>query len=154
MGLWPESSYGRESRRSNSPQRTQLRISSVFRQIHIEPTGDLRRKSTVCGLNGDGFRSWLHLKDAGSPMHPAESSSTWFCLWTGLSLPAAPDPASRRRSCLPLRTGQCCCPMGTSTPLLVRTLRRTSFLRFAPSPLGTFWRLGIFCFLASLICHY
>ena len=78
------------------------------------------------------FRSWLHLKDAGSPMHQAESSSSWFCLWTGLSLPAALHPVSRRRSCLPLRTDQCFCPMRTFTSLLVRTLRRTSCLRFAP----------------------
>jgi hypothetical protein len=49
------------------------------------------------------------------------------------SLPAAPHPASRRRSCLPLRTDQCFCPTGTLTLLLVRTLRRTSCLRFALS---------------------
>jgi hypothetical protein len=30
------------------------------------------------------------------------------------------------RSCLPLRTDQCFCPIGTFTLLLVRTLRRTS----------------------------
>ena len=59
-------------------------------------------------------------------MHQAESSSSSFCLWTGLSLPAALHPASRRRSCLPLRTDQCFCPMRTFTPLLVRTFRRTS----------------------------
>jgi hypothetical protein len=58
-------------------------------------------------------------------MHQAESSSSLFCLWTGRSLPAAPHPVSRRRSCLQLRTDQCFCPMGTFTPLLVRTLRRT-----------------------------
>ncbi len=59
-------------------------------------------------------------------MHQAESSSSLFCLWTGLSLPAALHPVSRRRSCLPLRTDQCFCPMRTFTPLLVRTFRRTS----------------------------
>jgi hypothetical protein len=37
-------------------------------------------------------------------MHQAESSSSSFCLWTGLSLPVALHPASRRRSCLQLRT--------------------------------------------------
>src|ERR1700746_1240225 len=58
-------------------------------------------------------------------MLQAESSSSLFCLWTARSLPAAPHPVSRRRSCLPLRTDQCFCPMGTFTPLLVRTLRRT-----------------------------
>jgi hypothetical protein len=58
-------------------------------------------------------------------MHQAESSSTLSCLWTGLSLPVALHPASRRRSYLPLRTGQCSRPIGTFTLLLVRTLRRT-----------------------------
>jgi hypothetical protein len=58
-------------------------------------------------------------------MHQAESSSSLFCLWTGLLLPAALHPASRRRSCLRLRTGQCSRPIGTFTLLLVRTLRRT-----------------------------
>src|SRR5580692_4848351 len=58
-------------------------------------------------------------------MHQAESSLTLFCLWTGLSLPAALHPASRRRSYLPLRTGQCSRPIGTFTRLLVRTFRRT-----------------------------
>jgi hypothetical protein len=37
-------------------------------------------------------------------MHVAESSSSLFCLWTGLSLPAALHPVSRRRSCLKLVT--------------------------------------------------
>jgi hypothetical protein len=79
-----------------------------------------------------GFRSGLRHQDAGSPMHQAESSSTLFCLWTGRSLPAALHPASRRRSCLPLPTDQCFCPMRTFTSLLARTLRRTSCQRFAP----------------------
>jgi hypothetical protein len=54
-------------------------------------------------------------------MHQAESSSSLFCLWTGRSLPAALHSVSRRRSCLPLRTDQCFCPIGTFTLLLVRT---------------------------------
>jgi len=54
-------------------------------------------------------------------MHQAESSSSLSCLWTGLSLPVALHPASRRRSYLPLRTGQCSRPIGTFTLLLVRT---------------------------------
>ena len=58
-------------------------------------------------------------------MHLAESSSTLFCLWTGLSLPVALHPASQRRSYLPLRTGQCSRPERTFTLLLVRTFRRT-----------------------------
>jgi hypothetical protein len=60
----------------------------------------------------------------------AESSSTMFCLWTGLSLPVALHPASRRRSYLQLRTDQCFCPIGTSTLLLVRTFRRTPVAAF------------------------
>jgi hypothetical protein len=71
-------------------------------------------------------------------MHQAESSSSSFCLWTGLSLPVALHPASRRRSCLPLRTDQCFCPIGTFTwtftLLLVRTLRRTPFAPLALPP--------------------
>src|SRR6476646_2181989 len=58
-------------------------------------------------------------------MHLAESSSTSFCLWTGLSLPVALHLASQRRSYLQLRTGQCSRPEGTFTLLLVRTFRRT-----------------------------
>jgi hypothetical protein len=59
-------------------------------------------------------------------MHQAESRSSLSCLWTGRLLPLAFHPASRRRSYLPLRTGQCSRPIGTFTLLLVRTLRRTS----------------------------
>src|SRR5208337_4281566 len=65
-------------------------------------------------------------------MHLAESSSTLFCLWTGLLLPVALHPASRRRSYLPLRTGQCSRPEGTFTLLLVRTFRRTFPRHFVP----------------------
>jgi hypothetical protein len=65
-------------------------------------------------------------------MHLAESSSTLFCLWTGLSLPVALHPASQRRSYLQLRTGQCSRPEGTFTLLLVRTFRRTCPRHFVP----------------------
>src|SRR5580700_11401275 len=65
-------------------------------------------------------------------MHLAESSSTLFCLWTGLSLPVAPHLASQRRSYLQLRTGQCSRPEGTFTLLLVRTFRRTCSRHFVP----------------------
>ena len=65
-------------------------------------------------------------------MHLAESSSTLFCLWTGLSLPVAPHLASQRRSYLQLRTGQCSRPEGTFTLLLVRTFRRTRPRHFVP----------------------
>ena len=58
-------------------------------------------------------------------MHLAQSSSTSFCLWTGLSLPVALHLASQRRSYLQLRTGQCSRPERTFTLLLVRTFRRT-----------------------------
>jgi len=65
-------------------------------------------------------------------MHLAESSSTLFCLWTGLSLPVALHPASQRRSYLQLRTGQCSRPERTFTLLLVRTFRRTCPRHFVP----------------------
>jgi hypothetical protein len=78
-------------------------------------------------------------------MHLAESSSTLFCLWTGLSLPVALHPASQRRSYLQLRTGQCSRPEGTFTLLLVRTFRRTCPRHFVPGynrccPYGTRWQ--------------
>ena len=78
-------------------------------------------------------------------MHLAESSSTLFCLWTGLSLPVALHPASQRRSYLQLRTGQCSRPEGTFTLLLVRTFRRTFPRHFVPGydrccPYGTRWQ--------------
>src|ERR1700731_4821617 len=66
-------------------------------------------------------------------MHLAESSSTLFCLWTGLSLPVALHPASQRRSYLQLRTGQCSRPVGTFTLLLVRTFRRTFHAPLGPA---------------------
>jgi len=93
------------------------------------------RYGTVSGL---GFATGK----AGSPMHLAESSSTLFCLWTGLLLPVALHPASQRRSYLQLRTGQCSRPGGTFTLLLVRTLRRTFPRHFVPGydrccPYGT-----------------
>src|SRR4029077_1384 len=50
------------------------------------------------------FRFGLRLSLAGSPMHQAVSISSLSYLWSGRSLPAAPPPASRRRSCLQLRT--------------------------------------------------
>jgi hypothetical protein len=65
-------------------------------------------------------------------MHLAESSSTLFCLWTGLSLPVALHPVSQRRSYLQLRTGQCSRPDRTFTLLLVRTFRRTFSRHFVP----------------------
>src|ERR1700745_1196264 len=67
-------------------------------------------------------------------MLQAESSSALVCLWTGRSLPAAPHPVSRRRSCLQLRTDQCFCPMGTFTPLLAPTLRRTPVVPLGHKP--------------------
>jgi hypothetical protein len=78
-------------------------------------------------------------------MHLAETSSTLFCLWTGLSLPVALHSASQRRSYLQLRTGQCSRPEGTFTLLLVRTFRRTFPRHFVPGydrccPYGTRWQ--------------
>src|ERR1700726_382924 len=94
-----------------------------YRSAHCALQGwvaelSLPHYGTVSGL---GFATG----QAGSPMHLAESSSTLFCLWTGLSLPVALHPASRRRSYLQLRTGQCSRPERTFTLLLVRTFRRT-----------------------------
>ncbi|MEA3205233.1 MAG: hypothetical protein QOG92_871, partial [Verrucomicrobiota bacterium] len=66
----------------------------------------------------------------------AESSSTLFCLQTGLSLQVALHPVSQRRSYRQLRTGQCSRPEGTSTLLLVRTLRRTPVAPSGQAPLG------------------
>src|SRR5260370_26572038 len=76
-------------------------------------------------------------------MSQAELSLTLFCLWTGLSFPVPLHPASRRRSYLPLRTGQCSRPIGTFTLLFVRTLRRTprprsALLLLQPLSVGRF----------------
>src|ERR1700730_2635892 len=114
-----------------------------YRSAHCSSQGEvaelsLPRFGTVSGL---GFATGK----AGSPMHLAESSSTLFCLWTGLSLPVALHLASQRRSYLQLRTGQCSHPVGTFTLLLVRTFRRTFPRHFVPGydrccPYGTHWQ--------------
>ncbi len=90
---------------------------SNFRPFYLQPPHAFLSFCSLCSPeigremsalpSRDGFRSWLRLKEAGSPMHQAESSSSLSCLWTGLSLPAALHPVSRRPSCLPLRTDQC-----------------------------------------------
>jgi hypothetical protein len=77
-------------------------------------------------LHGSASGSRLRLSLAGSPMHQAESSSTWFCLRTGSSLPVAPHPVSRRRSYLPLSDSQCSVRRGLPSLLSVHALRRTS----------------------------
>src|SRR5260370_3436804 len=83
-------------------------------------------------------------------MHSADSGLTFFCLLTVLSLPVAVPPASRRRSYLPLRTGQCSRPIGTFTLLLVRTLRRTSRRPSAQAPKAWLdYRLRISASLSS-----
>src|SRR6266446_1963637 len=76
-------------------------------------------------LLGSASGSGLRLSLAGSPMHQAVSCSTWFCLWTGSSPPVALHPALSGDA-VTFDYGQpVLCPMGTFTPLLVRTLRRT-----------------------------
>src|ERR1700693_2411542 len=81
-------------------------------------------------------------------MHQAESSSSLFCLWTGLLLPVALHPASRRRSYLPLRTGQCSRPIGTSTLFVGAYSQAHSSIAFrALTPAASF--RGSLCF-ASL----
>jgi len=90
---------------------------SNFRPFYLQPPHAFLSFCSLCSPeigremsalpSRDGFRSWLRLKETGSPMHQAESSPSLSCLWTGLSLPAALHPVSRRPSCLPLRTDQC-----------------------------------------------
>jgi hypothetical protein len=66
----------------------------------LDSSADCRSCLALHGsASGLGLRLWL----ADSPLCLAESSSTWFCLWTGCSPPAALHPVSRRRSCLQLR---------------------------------------------------
>jgi hypothetical protein len=72
------------------------------------PPRSLSRRSaerrSCLALRGLASGSRLRPSLAGSPIHQAESSSTWSCLRTGSSLPVAPHPVSRRRSYLQLRT--------------------------------------------------
>ena|SRR6266446_3036641 len=88
-------------------------------------------------LLGSASGSGLRLSLAGSPMHQAVSCSTWFCLWTGSSPPVALHPALSGDA-VTFDYGQpVLCPMGTFTPLLVRTLRRTRAVRPGPpKPVG------------------
>jgi hypothetical protein len=55
-------------------------------------------------VTGFRFRSGLRHLAAGSPKHPAESSS--LSLRTGPSPPGTPHPASRRRSSVRLQAGE------------------------------------------------
>ncbi|HXM28937.1 MAG TPA: hypothetical protein VN957_23150, partial [Chthoniobacterales bacterium] len=74
----------------------------------------------------DGFRSWLRLKEAGSPMHQAESSSSLSCLSTGLRFRLLSTPSLDDAVAFSYGQTSAFCPMRTFTPLLVRTFRRTS----------------------------
>src|SRR6266478_9086259 len=88
-------------------------------------------------LLGSASGSGLRLSLAGSPMHQAVSCSTWFCLWTGSSPPVALHPALSGDA-VTFDYGQpVLCPMGTFTPLLVRTLRRTRASRSASADSST-----------------
>src|SRR6266436_6918821 len=51
-----------------------------------------------------GFRSGLHLTPSRVRQCIRPYRVHHFLIWTGHSLPAAPHPVSRRRSCLQLRT--------------------------------------------------
>ncbi len=63
-----------------------------------------RGRRSCLALYGSAFGSWLRRSRGGSPMDRAESSSSWWCLWTGSSPRVALHPVSRRRSYLRLRT--------------------------------------------------
>ena len=63
-----------------------------------------RGRRSRLALLGTAFGSWLRRDREGSPMDRAESSSSWWCLWTGSSPRVALHPVSRRRSYLRLRT--------------------------------------------------
>jgi hypothetical protein len=66
----------------------------------------------------------LRLSPEGSPTSETESSLTFCCLRAGCSLPAAPHPASQRRSCFQLRRVSSP-PVGTFTQLLECARGRT-----------------------------
>ena len=92
-----------------SPSRSGLFASCVRTSGHsasnhlMAPPIALTRYPSASTASGS-LRSGLHLKRAGSPNHPAESSS--LALRTGHSPPDAPHPASRRRSFGRLQAGE------------------------------------------------
>ncbi len=78
----------------------------AFRPFHLQPPGVPRHRFSTLPLSVTGFRfrSGLRQLAAGSPRHPAESSS--LTLRTGRSPPGTPHPASRRRSSVRLQAGE------------------------------------------------
>ena len=92
-----------------SPSRSGLFASCVRTSGHsasnhlMAPPIALTRYPSASSASGS-LRSGFHLKRAGSPDHPAESSS--LALRTGHSPPDAPHPASRRRSFGRLQAGE------------------------------------------------
>ena len=79
---------------------------SAFRPFHLQPPGVSRHRFSTLPLSVSGFRfrSGLRHLAAGSPEHPAESSS--LALRTSRSPPGTPHPASRRRSSVRLQAGE------------------------------------------------
>src|SRR5258707_13638897 len=107
--------------RSGPPRIVSLDSSrAISRPLYLQPPHAFLSFCSLCSPeigremsalpSRDGFRSWLRLKEAGSPMHQAESSSSLSCLWTGLSLPAALHPSLD--DAVAFRYGQtiACCP--------------------------------------------
>jgi hypothetical protein len=81
-------------------------MGSAFRPFRLQPPGVPRHRFNTLPLSVTGFRfrSGLRHLAAGSPRHPAESSS--LALRTGRSPPGTPHPASRRRSSVRLQAGE------------------------------------------------
>ena len=88
------------------PDRSLCVMCSAFQPFHLQPPGVPRHRFITLPLSVTGFRfrSGLRHLAAGSPKHPAESSS--LALRTGRSPPGTPHPASRRRSSVRLQAGE------------------------------------------------
>ena len=94
------------ARPSLVPDRSLCVMCSAFRPFHLQPPGVPRHHFNTLPLSVTSFRfrSGLRQLAAGSPKHPAESSS--LSLRTGRSPPGTSHPASRRRSSGRLQAGE------------------------------------------------
>jgi len=94
------------ARRCLVPCRSLCVMCLAFRPFRLQPPGVPRHRFSTLPLSVTGFRfrSGLRHLAAGSPEHPAESSS--LSLRTSRSPPGTPHPASRRRSSVRLQAGE------------------------------------------------
>ena len=100
-----------------------LKLQTLFTSLNHFPPSIPVPGLPTCALSKPQFPP---IPSGHGSLHLVEPSGALPTLFvpSGRSLPVAPHPASRRRNFFSY--GQpVFCPMGTSTPLLVRTFRRT-----------------------------